>query len=182
MEFLWSDGLSLNYTAWDPVDGRNEPDVNCVRMDGRYGYLWGDRYCQERFSFVCEQNYGDIGTTTPSDIPDSVSMETKTEETVDRLDNHRDITIIKIAYPILTIVVIIVVCAVIYCFYLRKRMPRQEEATNSPQVIVVPNEERVEVRTPSPSDHESPVAIRTSLQSNGYIEFRRDSGQENTNS
>ena len=59
-EFEWTDGSPLDFKAWDPFDGRNEPEVNCVRMDSRFDFQWGDRNCRHRFSFVCERDAGKI--------------------------------------------------------------------------------------------------------------------------
>ena len=58
-ELLWSDGSSLEFTAW-ASDGRDQPDVDCVRLkpmrrdDGTVQYDWADRECDVDYRFICE--------------------------------------------------------------------------------------------------------------------------------
>ena len=60
-ELLWSDGSSLEFTAWSS-DGRDQPDENenCVlmkqmkRSDRSPQYYWAVRECDMEYSFICE--------------------------------------------------------------------------------------------------------------------------------
>ncbi|XP_072050865.1 uncharacterized protein [Amphiura filiformis] len=132
-ELVWSDGTSLGFTAWDPVRGRNEPQVDCVRMDSEFQFKWGDRDCRLRYSFVCEKS-SEIGSSlTPSvltHVPTNrgaaltapVTSAVNINNSTGYPDYHHELTIIEICYPIFTVVVAVAVGVLVYCCYLRKKL------------------------------------------------------------